>query len=306
MIEQRTLTPECGPEQGFLDPAFQPVLPRILPQLALLTGLGDRSQEAARKAVAGLGQAGARTCIDGGSRLLLSLRAEASASRKVSVLTPLASPDGSQRALWEQRWMGPGCLPKPWRIEAFPPQGEAWKAAREAARASSRLERLQQLQARLGPLGSIRFVARSSSGTGCWIGWQLDRSSGPLEALRSCGLEDLWTPASRLFGLLLGRPPRPRSRPWSLALWLSPEEESLRLGTSLWGFQPEDAAKRVRLRRTVEEVGGDACFLEAAYKLLAAARPRQRRRACLGRAAELEIRNENITGLEIFLRPLAA
>ncbi|MEE8585450.1 MAG: hypothetical protein V3T83_11415 [Acidobacteriota bacterium] len=275
---------------------------RVLTQAALLAGLGVRARQAALESVSGAACAAARTCIDGGGKLLLTLRAEKAARRGLGVLTPLPQANSSRRSLWGQRWLGPGPSRPAWRIEAFGAGPQAWRQALEASRRNRCQDQFSQLHAQLGPLGSIRFVARSEQEARCWVAWQLDRNASAAEALDRCGAGQLWDRAAETFGQLLGRSPRPCSRSWSIAAWLGQGPLRLRLGTSLWGLQPEDARKRSRMRQAVAQMGGDAAFAEAVYKLIRAARSPDAHRSCLGRAAELEIVEGRIERLELFLR----
>jgi hypothetical protein len=222
-----------------------------------------------------------RSCIDGGSELMVGI--DAPGGRAIRVLAREQRLDDTERIDWA--WWRNGAQQVETvgarRLYLGEPAG-AW--AEVAAAAGDAKPELRRWHARLGTQARLYSLTTAVADPNfVYVGWQLDRHVPIDETLRACGLIHEWRTALPLISELIGHEPSPRRGPWAIAIAL--DGSSWRLGTSSWARVPEDSAKRTRLLRVVAALGGDVRFTEATYKLLTGwARTTGR----IGRAVEIE------------------
>lgn len=274
----------------------------LLFQAGLLAGLGPQikplltSQEVEPLSAPPL----QKSCIAASNSLLLSIVAPGDRSLRIARRIP-----GTHR--WYRTDFRPGAAstaaPTSWLTEFFFDQTSLpWQTALTLAQSLHAEPQLRHYHSLLGANGRLLSCSHRADAeqSGGWVTWQLDRHCPPSEALAACGAEGTWAIAAQHFQTLLGRSVSRYCRPWSLAFELSSHQPRFRLGTTVWARQPESPDKHHRLAATVEQLGGDRCFAEALYKLVAAAQPIGLAHR-VGRAAEIEFCGDQIVGMEFFL-----
>lgn len=284
----------------------------LLRNAALLAGLGEQARQVVGEIRAAKDEAGrdgaGRTCIDAGSPLMFALLAPG--GRRLRVLARLSQASPPAVVPWLRFHQLPDGRLERWRSDAYLGEtAEAWQRALAAARlVPGGEERLRRYHAALGPRGRIYSVSWS---LGCSLGlgpprasvsWQLDRTRLPAEALAACGMAEAWPAAAEIFADLLGQSITSRVGPWSLLLPLEDDAPRVRVGTTRWARSLEDEAKRRRLSTVFTRLGGDGCFAEALYKLVASSGPAGPATR-IGRAVELELAGSRPAALEVYLCP---
>lgn len=267
---------------------------------ALLAGLGAKARTETRTLFAQVGSgrvAGARTCIETGNALLVSVRAPGPRAFEVHLLEPA---DDEWRLRWRSRRLG-SWPPAPDLNEFLVgPHDKGWRYASAFADGEGAAGRLRHYHALLGPWGYIFGLSRSTARAGgpSWVMWKLDRHTRPARVLEELGLAAAWPSARALLGQLLGRPVTHRTRPWSLSVEL--DSGRVRLGTTAWALAAEDDAKHRRMADAFEALAGDGRFAQALYRLLRADDPGNAR---IGRAVELELDEHGVKAMELHLCP---
>ncbi len=274
----------------------------LLHYAALLAGLGQDARNVARQLAAPLSaQTGdGRTCIDGGSSVMLALLAPG--GRNLRVLTR-SGPAREGMMPWLRTHYLPGGKIEHWHSETYigePPN--VWNHALSAAERAGGPELLRRIHAVLGLRGRLYSVNWALDGVTpqASVGWQLERAFPVDDALAAIGCPEAWPVASELLEGLLGYPPRPRRGPWSISLLLGNGEPRLRLGSTNWAFRVEDTEKRRRFASVVQRWGGDRRFAEAIYKLVESTGSRGPVRS-IGRAVELELLDGRVELAEFYL-----
>ena len=240
----------------------------ILFQAALVCGSGAN----ARSAVCQLtGQAlfspEKRSCIDGGTPLLLVVRSPGDRVFDVCV----RHTDTLAGAQTWRRTRLDGFTRETWHTRLFPAAGRAATAEAHDMTWDCRVhEEFERLHASLGLNASPFLVARQHAHAAdrVWIGWQLERHFHPSRALASCGRGDAWQRMAPVLESLLGRPAPLHSSGWCVLAGLGEGHTRIRVGTTQWSRVPESRNKIANLRKTVSSIGGDTCFAEALYRLL--------------------------------------
>lgn len=260
---------------------------------ALLSGTGADAQTIANQLYDDcVASDTARTCIDGGSRLMFSLVTPG--PREMRVLTRQGSECGGAVTRWLRSNVGAA---ETARSITFSGEVEtAWSETLTIAQMLGLEQRLRAFHAVLGPLSRIYTVMYTAHNAR--VGWQIDRGWGVDKVLANMGLPGLWHQATELLRPLFLFTPSPTLGPWSIAHELAAGEETVRIGTSAWARVTEDAGKIQRLAALIGQLGGDGRYAEALYKLVASASPAHAR---IGRALEIEFRQGQLTGMEFYL-----
>jgi len=290
---------------GAIDPVIEESATLVY-HAALLSGVGARSIEAARTAARsgrgpGSSPAGdGRTCIDGGGRHVFGLLA--TGARHLRMIAR-SGPARDGVLPWTRSYYYPHGVTETWVTETYlGEQPAGWSRARRIAAWVGQSDAFQQAHRVLGPHGHIYSVdwVSGQSQPSIWIGWQLDRTLTPDQALARLDYADAWPRVSSFWTALLGATPDPRrSGPWSVRLAFGGPPR-LRVGSTNWLRHPEGEGKRRRLISLVEQYGGDRRFAESLYKLIESAVPTERRRP-VGRAVEFEISATHGDSAEFFL-----
>lgn len=227
--------------------------PSWMQHAGLLAGLGPRAFVPRVEGDALATDLSFRTCIEAGSGALVSVQAPG--ARRLHLWTRRPGAPGAQR--WTH-WLdgqevgqvvigAPGWQPQAWGWER-PHQG---------------------LHPRVGALATLYRIDADHK-TEPWFSYHLPRQADAADALRLLGLSRAWSTVADVWATLLGRPLPPRSRPWSLGLrGPGGDQPALRVASSLWALVPETRDKCDRLTEAVHSLGGDGCFAQALYKLLA-------------------------------------
>jgi len=241
-----------------------------------------------------------KSCIAASNSLLLSILAPGDRSLRIARRLP-----GTHR--WYRTDLRSGAAstvgPECWLTEFFfDPDSLPWQTVLTLAQSLQAESQLRHYHSLLGAHGRLLSCSQRTDAeqTGGWVTWQLDRHCPPSEALAACGADGVWAIAAQHFQTLLGRSVSRYCRPWSLAFELSGNQSRLRLGTTVWARQTETPDKHHQLAATVEQLGGDRCFAEALYKLVATAHPPGLAHR-VGRAAEIEFCGDQVVGMEFFL-----
>jgi len=278
----------------------------------LMAGLGAGSRSAANRVMRDINipDGAHRSCIEGGGQMMFALLAPG--ARSLRVLTRCGSePEGILN--WRRAYFIAGAEPECWRAEFYPREtAESWNRAVSVAERVGGGERLRRLHATLGPRSQIYSVSWLVSGghPQATVSWRLDRTYDPSEALSALGRRASWTAAQPIWEGLFGFVLQRRHGPWSIQLPLHTDESRVRVGSSRWTLRIEDPAKRQRLARLVERLGGDPRFAEGLYKLVQSANP-SAGMTPVGRAVEMDLIGDQVTGAEFYLgaappRPLRA
>lgn len=285
--------------------------PPLLRALSRLAG-GDAAAALYDALPAGAVRPAARSCIEAGGDLMVTLRAPGDATISVAATTPGAPAPGIQR--WRR-----------WRLGA---SGEAPGGAGESlmfldpqpgdlGHAFDFLPRpglprlFEQHLAVLRPRGRVYLATRAEPETGeSWLSVVLDPRLSARETLAALRVQGAWSAATAALETLFGRLVTERTRPWSIALPCSAEALErgvVRLGTGGWARLPEDADKTRRVADAVGAAGGDGACAALAYATVAGRQagphtgPASARRA-VGTAAEIDVSEAGITGLLLSLR----
>jgi hypothetical protein len=277
--------------------------PRELLRCAgLLAGLGAHAGALAEELLGATHTpADGRTCVDAGSQLMFALAAPG--PRELRVLARMGSP-----AVGVARWLRANQRPaaaERWLTESYagePP--EAWAGALAAARYAGGEERLRRYHAAIGVRGRI-FSAAWSIDDGApraTVGWQLDRSCAPAQALEALGLGHAWPAAAALLGELIGQPVGAHTGPWSVACALHDDSPRVRVGTTRWARSLEDEAKRRRLSTLFTRLAAAARFPGPSSSPVPPSGPPVPP-ARIGRAVELELAGSRPVALEAYLCP---
>jgi hypothetical protein len=282
--------------------------PELLRHLLMVAGAGGRAEamlaEIVQTVLLDSTRRGTRSCLDGGSDIVVSV----STARRRRLGLYLRAPDAADSSV--SRWLW-------WRIEADDPPRRGWRhlyagetpgvwpdvlrtcqeyETRQGV--SGSVARLHAWHAALGPSARIYSVLVPLDGAP-WIAWQLDPRLAPERALAACGVSD--RVGASIVASVTGLPAAGRGGPWSLAMAI--DGSRWRLGTSAWARCPEFVDKRRRLAAAVADLGGDQRFVEAVYKLVEARQPEQVP-SRIGRAIEVELpfdSAEALTEVEFFL-----
>jgi hypothetical protein len=255
-----------------------------LRNIALLAGLrpgGDQPGQVTAGAV-GLG-----TCLDGGGEAIVSLAAPG--GRRLGVFERdrrTRNDPGCSRWSWWKQERGFPVIRGSRVLLAGEPPG-TWDMVTSATGGGT--ETLRHWHRVLGLAARIYSItAEAGAGPdGVWVAWQLDPGVPVNRALGALGG---WSaPAEAAVDTLGALVPARLAGdhgPWSLAV--RADGEHVRIGTARWARWHEDDAKRRRAVAAVAAFGGDARFVEGAYKLALAseADPGHSR---VGRAAEIEL-----------------
>lgn len=228
---------------------------------------------------------GARSCVDGGRELLVSVSAPGGRRLGLYAREPEPERDGTARSRWAW-WKGSAGDggQSGWRNLYSGEASGTWADVETATAGNDEdaLGALRRWHAVLGPNGRIYSLSGTAGGP-VWVAWQLDsrvpvhRALGALDVHGDAGLAVIAT-------LLGGGPGGPG--PWSFALAVG--GDTWRLGTSRWARSREDHPKRRRLVDAVDRLGGDGRFAEAAYKLVRDCAPGAAGTR-VGRAVEVEL-----------------
>lgn len=276
---------------------------------ALFAGLGRRAEAITREILAAM-SAGEDlpgdelTCFDAGSRLVLSVIAPGGRGLRATVRSQATSTEGG--SAWIRIHEAPQGLSSRWRGALFAREGiAAFRAAEAAALHVGAESAFRRCHAALGPRGRIHSVERrTDAGAGALpqatIGWVLEATSSPIQALDACGVEDGWARAAPLLRELFGYPPSPRAGPWSVLCTFGGGEPRVHLGTTAWARVLDDAPKRRRLAALASRLGGDGGFAEGLYKLVSSAHPNASG-ARIGRAVEVELSTRDAPTVELYL-----
>jgi len=233
--------------------------------LGLLAGLGGGARGVAGASESTTAAGAARTCIDAGRGLLVTLRAPG------PVAIGLADATGHDPAPTVRRWRRRAIgAPETGESLIFgAPAAEHWPLVRDYLPGLAMLgQEMLTLRAR----GRVYMATRREPETGeSWIAFALHHRQLPRETLAAIGRTGVWNPVVALLSDLFGRAVTEHSRPWSIALPLGgPAQDRglVRLGTTAWARVAEDHEKPVRLARQIERLGGDGSLAEAAYGLV--------------------------------------
>jgi hypothetical protein len=287
-------------EPGSASPTLLPT--ELVQYVALLAGLGSRSQQLVNQLASiceGQATTSGRTCIDAGNTLMFSLYAPGERGLRV-LLRQGPTVDGAT----------------PWLRVHQPAHGTidylhtetyigeppaAWQHTLAAAQLVGGEQRLLAYQAILGTHGRIYSSAWSVADSAPYasVSWQLDRRTALLPVLAACGIDHGWRLVSEHLQALFGQPPGTIG-PWSIQLTLHSAQPCIRIGTTRWARMIEHPTKRRRFSALVEQVGGDARFAEALYKLIESAAPNNLATR-IGRAVELAVVGDQVTGIEFYL-----
>jgi len=299
------MTPVLEVDTAAIDPVVEESATLVY-HAALLSGVGARSIEAARMAVRSERAAGSspaadgRTCIDGGGLHIFGLLANG--ARHLRVISRSGRAHGGALR-WTRSYYHPDGGTETWLTETYlGEQPAGWSRARDVSARLGQSDAFQRAHRILGPHGHIYSVdwARGQSPATAWVGWQLDRTMTPDQALAQLDYADAWPRVSSFWTALLGATPDPRrGGPWSVRLAFGGSPR-LRVGSTNWLRHPEGEGKRRRLVSLVERYGGDRRFAESLYKLIESAVPPERRRP-VGRAVEFEISPTHDDSAEFFL-----
>lgn len=266
---------------------------------ALLAGLGVRARILSAEVATMLfapGEPG-RTCIDGGSPLVLSVVAPG--GRRLGVITRSGPAEKGVLPWLRTYYHGDGGVER-WQTETY--VGEvptAWERARFIAERAGQLEILRRTHAIIGPHSHLYSVDWSldQSRPLARVGWQLDRTLPIDRALTALDHGHSWPTAASFWTALLGYAPDPRRGPWSISLLLG-REPRLRLGSTNWARCFEEDDKRRRFAAVIDQQGADRRFAESLYKLIVSA-SRQEHRG-IGRAVELELVDRTAEAAEFY------
>lgn len=225
--------------------------PDWMQHAGLLAGLGPRALQGHASEAAPLPF---RTCIEAGSGALVAVQAPGGRGLHLWTQAAGASSGVQQWTRWHDGQPvgrvligGPGWEPADW----------GW------ARPQRGLHRVLGAQAWL-------YRIDADDGAEPWFAYQLPRHADVAEVFARLDLANAWRTVAEVWAGVLGRALPPRSRPWSLALQGDGDgAPALRVASSLWALAPETPDKSDRLARVVDELGGDGCFAQALYKLLA-------------------------------------
>jgi hypothetical protein len=234
-----------------------------------------------------------RSCVDAGSRLLVSVSAPQ--WRHLGLYQRVAEGGRPQVSRWSW-WKGAaasterdwgwrhvfiGEPPGVWDEVSLAVRGYAWDVARTGG-SEAALDVVSRWHATLGPAGRIYSLSVPETGSP-WVAWHLDKRLPIDRALHACGVDG--SGGLAIIADLLGSDPSATGGPWSVAV--ASDGSRWRLGTSRWAHNREDAGKHRRLASVVQNLGGDGRFAEAAYKLVIAA-GEDALPARVGRAVEVE------------------
>src|SRR5262249_27612034 len=268
--------------------------------VALLAGLGPLAQAAAAEQSEMLqaGESGGRTCIDGGGRLIFSVRTPG--QRSLRVITR-CGPVQESVIPWRRTYYLMNGVVERWETETYADETQlAWQRAVSIAQRAGTIEELRRVHAIIGPHSHIYCVTWSLQPTcSAWVSWQLDRTLAVDRALELLDYGDFWPEAAALWSSLLGFSANTRRGPWSIGLMLGGEPR-IRVGSTNWVRRVEEREKRQRLANIVEQQGGDRRFAEALYKLVeSAVRPYRPR--SIGRAMELQFGRVAMEAAEFYI-----
>jgi len=292
---------------------------------ALLCGYGQRASSLARSFAAAIDAGGARSCLDAGARLQLTVDAPGPPGLRIGLrLGERVSEDALTNFLPEparQRVMD--CLAQLPAAE-HPSLGTwlFWTESRQsifidlrdpapdAALARlirvldvpqrARLERLRPVLEGARPW-VLRVEADRAAITRMHVHWLLDRHSSP-ERIAEAIAPGCWPHGLRALRHLL-RNPGATGR-WVVATPLDDlSEPALRIGNSGWAIVPEDERKHRALGEMVHTLGGSRDYVEALWSLCRSAAPAAWR---VGRACELRIgASDHALRARFFLTPHA-
>ncbi len=281
-------------------------LEELLFHAALLAGHGAAARSLAAAAVRGdapegTAAAGVRTCIDGGHPAMLSVLAPA--QRALRLLQPVATaPDGAlDRVCWQRTNYAGAAPAEQWLTESFRRGSDAgWGEALLLAQALKHEESFRRFHAAVGAYGRIFQLSRRLGGPPQgWVMWQLEHECSPAAVLAACGHAAAWEQAAPLITSLLDGPAA-SGGPWSIAWMPGEEHDRLRLGTTRWAWQYEDADKHRRFAQVCDQLGGDGRFAQALYRLLLGVRSANSFRS-IGRAFEIELVDDRVQAVEWYL-----
>lgn len=234
---------------------------------------------------------GLRSCIDTGSRLLVSLSVPAQ-GRQMSCYARIPGPSRPGITHWSRLdWESD--LRSGWRTWYSDEPVGTWDDVLAVVDRDDSTQ-IADWHRILGPAARVYSVSVDRDRQP-WVSWQLDPRVEIARALGAVGHAPAWQVAAGLLGELLGRVPTVAA-PWSLAV----RSDGLRwrIGTSRWARIAETDHKRRRYAWTVGTLGGDRQFAEATYKVLSASAGQR----TVGRAVELEFDSGNSpAGAEFFL-----
>jgi hypothetical protein len=248
--------------------------------LTLLAGGGAASSDAVEWVLdrGRLAQSrSSRTCLDGGSQLVVAIGAPGGRRLRLFSRVPGDRRRGVTRLA---SWSWDGNVSTGWRhLYSGEPVGTWADIGAAGVDVDPILAAWHRI---LGPNGRIYSLDVNDRGP-AWVGWQLDPGVPIGRALAALGLGGAWPAAEPVLTDLLGFRPPDKGAPWSLAV--ASDASRWRIGTSRWARCPEDAGKRRRLADTVSACGGDRSFAEGVYKVVLASSDVPSR---VGRAAEVE------------------
>ncbi|MGS5089674.1 hypothetical protein ACVC7V_24590 [Hydrogenophaga sp. A37] len=236
----------------------------------LLAGLGPRAFGLQAEGDALATDLSFRTCIEAGSGALVAVQAPG--ARRLHLWTQRPAEPGVQQwthwldgqAVGEVLIGAPGWQPQRW----------GWDRPEHG------------LHHRAGELAAL-YRIDADQAADPWFAYHLPRHAEAADALGALGLSAAWATVAGVWETVLGRPLPARSRPWSLSLQgVDGAAPALRVASSLWALVPETRDKCERLAQAVHTLGGDGCFAQALYKLLAPDAPDQSARV-IGAALEI-------------------
>ncbi len=270
-------------------------------QAALVCGAGRNATTIVKDLLAGASEASSRTCIDGGSSVLLVVRAPGDRAFDVCIRQP-APVLGVHH--WRRTRMLHGSS-ETWDTRLFlgAPQlapGEARRVTNEAGAS----EAFTALHSRLGPNARLFLtsIQEKQDIRQVWIGWHLDKQFTPRRAFTACGLRDAWTAVEPTIGSVLGKDVPSRSQGWSMMASFGEHGLVFRLGTTLWSRVPESSAKLAGFRDAIARLGGSRSYAESLYRLLLPENSNTGFTSPTGCALELEIDPSGIVSTDFFLR----
>ena len=293
----------------------------LLFRAALLAGEGARAAPWAQRMASAVGEAPARSCLDAGAPVQLTLDApgrvrlragvalgERDLPQRLAMLLPPALADRLSTAAAAMpapahaglgHWLyasgdGPSLyldLRDPQPVDAMSRLLAVLSAAQQA--------RLRALRPRLGEVRP--WVLQWQAGPGHatlrpLVHWLLPRGM-PAQALLERLAPGAWPQVTALLGLLLRRPQA--SGRWVVATPLD-DGEDLRVGNSGWALVPEDEAKHRAVGALMAALGGPRDHAEAMWSLCQGGSTPGHR---VGRACELKLIGHEVVRARLFLAP---
>jgi hypothetical protein len=272
---------------------------------ALVAGLGPRAEAVVTESEAALAPSiRARTCIDAGASVLLSVTSRAGRPLRLHLRLPT---DDSSAAHWLD-W----CPSTGDRSARSLYAGTSTNAYEEAVQTTTHCGRRQSFltdHARIGPYARLYAINRrcaSGHAQRATISWHLDRHLPTASIMDRAGLGHAWAAAAPVLDELFGYSVSNGSGPWSVSRGYGcPHDtgDAVRIGTSRWTRLPDDDAKRHRGAGLLAQLGGERAYVEALFHLLDQRRPPGGEDVPIGRAVELDVLDGEPVGAELFFCP---